>query len=764
MKFGIGQSVRREEDPRLLKGLGAYLDDQPAAGALRAIFVRSPIPHARILDVDATAARAAPGVLAVLLGDELEAEGVNDIDAVTVPNRDGARAPRPQRPLIAADRVRFAGEPVAMVLARTRAEAVDAAELVEVDYEELPAVVDTAQAEHAEGSALHAGAPGNLAFDWAYGNETEVDARIAQAAHRVEIELVNNRIVGSPMEPRGAIGHWDANEQKLHLAISGQNVWRTRDEVSVRLGLKPEHVRVTIGDVGGGFGTKAMTYPEYTAVAYACRKTGFPVRWIADRSEAFLSDAMGRDHVTCAVGAFDNEFRLQALRVDSTVAMGAYLSPHGAIIPSVLLVKVLPGAYDFQHLFYSVHGVYTNTAPVDAYRGAGRPEANYVIERLMDIASREFGLCPMELRRRNFVSPDSFPYRSAAGEIYDVGEFKRVLTRAGQEADIEGFAERRKVSAGRGKLRGLGVAYYVECILGDRDEHAELRLMEDGCWELLVGTQSNGQGHATSYKQILHDAIGISPKKVRVVEGDSERIPAGGGTGGSRSVTAQGFALIRASDALVELLRKEAEEALEADSADIEFEPGLFRVVGSDRTVSVDSIAERAIQQGRAPSLSARVLATLPERAFPNGCHICEVEIDPETGEVRVVRYAAVDDFGLLINPLLVEGQVHGGVVQGIGQAILEHAFYDNDGQLITGSFMDYALPRADSMPNMVFRSEPIPSTTNPLGMKGCGEAGTVGALPAVANSVLDALWELGIRHVDMPMTPARIWQLISSA
>ncbi len=764
MKFGTGQPVRRREDVRLVTGRGTYLDDSHPHDELRAVFVRSPAAHAILEHVDISAAIRSDGVAAILTGADLEAAGVNDIGAVTIRNRDGSICARPKRPLLAVERLRMVGEPVALVLAESLAAAEDAAEQIGIVYEEIPAIAATGAATREGAPQLHAEAPRNIAYEWAIGDEKAVDAKLKSAAHRVEIRLINNRIVGCPMEPRGAIAHWDAAEEALHVRVSAQNVWRVSREIASRLGLRTEQVRVTIGDVGGGFGIKAPTYPEYTAIAFAARRFGRGVRWISDRSEAFLSDSMGRDHVTCAIAGFDENLRLAALRVESDVAMGAYLSPHGTFIPSELVAKVLPGAYEFEHLFFAARGVYTNTTPVDAYRGAGRPEGIYVIERLMDAAARKFGVDPLDLRKRNFVPPDRFPYRNASGETMDSGDYRRVADRARQEADVDGFPARRAESARRGKLRGLGIAFYVEVILGATDERAQLRLAEDGIWELLVGTQSNGQGHETAYLQILADGTGLNPDRVRIIQGDSERIPAGGGTGGSRSVTTQGAAILAAAEQLIEALRKEAEEALEAASEDIEFCNGEFRIMGSDRAVSIDALTSLAIERGAGERLHVRVHTELPARSYPNGCHICEAEVDPETGRVSIDRYLAVDDFGRLINPLLAEGQVHGGVAQGIGQAVLEHAVFDEEGQLLTGSFMDYAIPRASDLPCIRFIHEPVPSPANPLGMKGCGEAGTIGALPTTSNAVLDALWEAGVRHVDMPLTPARVWGWLQEA
>ncbi len=756
MKFGIGQPAPRVEDPRLLRGAGSFLDDAPPEdGEVAALFLRSPMAHAVLRSIDAEAARGMPGVAAVILGSDLDGAGVNDTSAVALTCADGKPMPRPRRPLIASRRVRYVGEPVALVLADTLHQARDAAEAVEVDYDELPAAPHTAHA--GDGLDLHPEAPGNVAFDWEAGDAEATDAELARCAHRVEVELVNNRVAAVPLEPRGAIARWDAENQTLHLAVGSQGVWRVRDEICLRLGLDAERVWVTTGDVGGGFGAKTMPYPEYTAVAYAARSLGRGVRWVADRSESFLSDAQGRDHAVRAVAGFDGGLRLRALKVDSLVALGAYLSQHGAVIPSKLLANVLPGAYDFGCMHYRARGVYTSTTPVDAYRGAGRPEANYIVERVMDLAARELGVDKFEIRRRSLVR--AFPYRNAAGATYDSGDYQRLLARAEREA--EGFANRRAESESKGCLRGLGLACYVESILGSPEERAALVPLEDGGWELRVGTQSTGQGHATSYLQLLLQRTGIPPERVQVAQGDSRAIPFGGGTGGSRSLTVQGAAIEEASQRLVERLMEEAEDALEVDRLDIEHESGVYRAAGSDRTVTGLELEERIRGRGDIDSLRVDATALLERRSFPSGCHLCEVEIDRATGAARIDRYLAVDDFGTLVNPMLVEGQVFGGVAQGLGQAMMEHACFDGDGQPMAGSFMDYAMPRAADMPIMRFASEPTPTDANPLGVKGCGEAGTVGALPAVVNAVADALWEAGVRDVQPPMTPCRIWSLL---
>lgn len=764
MKFGTGQPVRRREDVRLVTGRARFLADNPAGDALCAAFLRSPVAHGILKRIDTAPALGLPGAKAVLTGADLEADGVNDIGAVTIRDRTGARCPRPKRPLLAYDRVRCVGEPIALVLADSAATARDAAELIEFEIDELPAAAHVEQAVLPDAAQLHPEAADNIAYHWTLGNRVEVEARLAEAAHRVRLSLVNNRVAGCPLETRGATATWDAVRKKLKLEVSAQNAWRVQHEVMQRLDLRSDQVHVRVGDVGGGFGTKAPTYPEYTLVAHAARQLGRPVRWIADRSEAFLSDCMGRDHATRAEAGFDDSFRLQAMKVESDVAMGAYLSPHGSFIPSELVAKVLPGAYDFRHLLFSVRGVYSNSTPVDAYRGAGRPEGIYVIERVMDLAARQFGIDPIELRLRNFVPAAGFPYLNASGETMDSGDYAKVAERARREADIAGFPARRELSRTNGKLRGIGIAFYVEVILGAMDERARIRLAEDGMWELLVGTQAIGGGHETAFLQVLCERTGLDPNQVRLVQGDTDLVPVGGGTGGSRSLTAQGAAILEASDCLVAQLRREAEEEFEAAAADIAFRDGMFRVSGTDRRLHVDELADRIRKRGGERRIDARAHATVARRSFPNGCHVCEAEVDPETGQTRLDRYLAVDDFGRLINPLLVEGQVHGGIAQGFGQAVMEHARFDLDGQLLTGSFMDYALPRAGDLPSFRFLHEPTPTSANPLGVRGCGEAGTIGSLSAVTNAVYDALWQAGVRHVDMPLTPARIWEWLREA
>ncbi|RED14187.1 xanthine dehydrogenase family protein molybdopterin-binding subunit [Pontivivens insulae] len=757
-KFGVSQSVRRKEDDRFLTGQGRYVDDIAPAGSAIATFVRAPVAHARIESIDITDALEVEGVLAVYTAADLDGKLVNTMDASVVKNRDGSKGAAPMRPILAADRVCHAGEAVAMVVAETRQAGLDAAELVMVDYDDLPVHLDTAIG----GDAIHAEAPDNIAYDWAHGDEARVAAIFDGAAHTVSLDLIDNRVFANPLEPRGCYAEVEGD--RLHLALNGQGVWGTRDALAKKLGLDKSQVRVTNPDVGGGFGMKSFDYPEHFMTAFAARELQRPVRWMADRGEGHLTDAGGRDLVTTAEAAFDADHKLIALRFHTLSNLGGYNSGYGQFIQSELALKVMPGTYDVQDTFFHVQGIYTNTTPIDAYRGAGRPEAIYAIERLMDQCARELGVNPQELRRKNFIPKDAFPYTSAAGELYDVGDFHRVLDRAEVEADLAGFEARRAASAAEGKYRGLGLCYYIESILGSQDETTKIEFVEDGSVNLYVGTQSNGQGHETVFAQILHERAGIPFEAINFVQGDSDRIAKGGGTGGSRSVTMQGNSINATADEMIRKYRPLAEEELEVASADIEFDSGQFKVVGTDKGVSLMDLAAKAREKAMAELLVTELENTVAARSFPNGAHFAEVEVDPDTGKTQVVKYTVVDDFGVLMNPMLAEGQVHGGVAQGIGQAITEQVVYDEDGQLMSGSFMDYAMPRAYDVPWMHFHTELVPSTANEIGMKGCGEAGTVGALAAVTNAALDAVWEAGVRHIDMPLTPVRMWTWLNEA
>ncbi|WP_170331289.1 xanthine dehydrogenase family protein molybdopterin-binding subunit [Ruegeria arenilitoris] len=754
-KFGKSQSVKRTEDQRFLTGQGQYMDDAIPGDALHAVFFRSPVAHGEITSLDLDAAREADGVHLVLTIDDLTDAGFDtEMSATVVPNRDGSSGAAPARHMLAKGRVRFVGEPVAVVIADTLEQAHDAVELIWMDTDDLPAKLDL----QAGGETLHPEAPNNRAFDWGMGDEAATEAAFQAAARTVSLNVHDNRVIVNSIEPRGCQA--SMSDGRLHFSYGGQGVWGMKAQLAQKLKLDAESIRVTTPDVGGGFGMKAMPYPEYFSIAVAAMKLDRPVHWMSGRTEAMLSDHHGRDLTSLAELAFDENNRITAYRVHSKVNLGAYNSHFGQAIQTNLFSKVLMGVYDVQATYLRVEGFYTNTTQVDAYRGAGRPEAIYVLERVMDRAARELGVDPWELRRRNFIRPDAFPYWTATGETYDVGDFNMVLSRAGEQT--QGFAGRKAKDAERGLIRGQGLCYYIESILGDPSEGAKVEFCEDGTVNLYVGTQSNGQGHETVYAQFLSDQTGIPADRINVVQGDSDRLAQGGGTGGSRSVTTQSNATLVTVDTMVAAFTPYLANKMGVEESDVNFDHETFRAPGSNLTPTLIEAADMARADGRTDLLQHEARATLEARSYPNGAHVAEVVIDSYTGVVTVDRYTVVDDFGNLINPMLAEGQVHGGVVQGIGQALNEHVVHDAEGQLLTATFMDYALPRAADVPMIKFTSAPVPSTANPMGMKGCGEAGTVGALAAVANAVQDALWDHGVRQADMPFTPHKVWELLT--
>lgn len=754
-KFGKSQPAGRREDLRFLTGKGQYVDDIAPAGALHAIFLRSMVAHGEITALDLSAAREMPGVHLVLDAAGLEALGVElGMKGARLKNADGTMGAGPERPVLARDRVRHVGEAVAVIVAETVAQAKDAAEAIVLDIDEAPAILAMTPGRE----AIHPEAPGNLAYDWEAGNAAATDAAFAAAAHHVSLEVIHNRIIVNAMEPRGAWADWA--DGRLHFCVNGQGVWNQKGELARMLNLPREAVRVTNPDVGGGFGMKAMTYPEYVVIAAASRALVRPVRWISERTEGMLTDNAGRDLVAQAELAFDADLKITGYRVNLVSNLGAYNSQFAQPIQSELFSKVLTGVYDIQAAHMRAVGVYTNTTPVDAYRGAGRPEAILTLERVVDEAARVLRADPFDLRSRSFIK--SFPYKTVVGELIDVGDFDRVLARAKVEGEVAGFAARQAEARARGKLRGLGLATYIECILGDATETARLTLDADGGATLYVGTQSNGQGHETVYARMVSEQTGIDLDKVRIIQGDSDAIATGGGTGGSRSVTVQGTATRATVQTVLAAFRDFLSD--EWQVAGVEFDGLAFGAPGTNLRLTLAEAAEIARNRGRTDLLDTSRKTTLDGRSFPNGAHIAEVEIDPQTGALTLDRYTVVDDFGTLIAPELAVGQVHGGVAQGFGQAVTEVGVYDAQGQLLTASFMDYAMPRADDLPMFHFATEPVPSIMNPLGMKGCGEAGTVGALGAVSNAVRDALAQAGVGRVDMPFTPLRIWTLLEEA
>ena len=757
-KFGKSQSVSRTEDHRFLTGKGQYVDDIAPDGALFAFVFRSPVAHGDITELDVADARASAGVKAVITAEDLRAAGiVAGMDAAVLENQDGTKAAAPRRPLLAEDRVRFLGEAVAVVIAETLAQASDAAELIGFDYQEL----DTHLALQEGGPSIHEEAPLNRAFDWCAGDQLATSKAFDKAAHHIRLSIADNRIIACSLEPRGCFAEW--KDSRLHLCVNGQGVWGTKSRLAKILNLPDAEIRVTNPDVGGGFGMKAMDYPETFICAHAARQLGRPVRWMSERSEAMVSDNSGRDLVSIGELAFDVDHKIIGYWVSTLCNLGAYNSQYAQPIQTELFAKVLTGPYDIPTAFLSVKGIYTNTTQVDAFRGAGRPEAIYVLERVMDRAARALKIDGWELRRKNFIAPDAFPYQTVTGALYDVGDFSNVLTSAEQAADRRGFSVRKSNSQAKGRLRGLGLCYYIESILGDPSETAKVLFQSDGTVEILVGTQSNGQGHETAFAQFLADQTGIPAHLIKVIQGDSDRIAKGGGTGGSRSATAQNNATLAAVTTMIEAFSNYLADKSGVEPHEITFDDEQFRVAGSNLTPTMLELAKMARMDGHDDLLSHQATAKLNAQSFPNGAHVAEVEVDPDTGQVELISYVVVDDFGHMLNPMLVEGQVHGGVTQGVGQALCEHVVYDADGQLLTGSLMDYALPRARDVPFFQFKTQPLPSTANVLGIKGCGEAGTVGALAAVANAVQDALWDQGVTQADMPFTPLRVWTLLNT-
>ncbi|HEX7967639.1 MAG TPA: xanthine dehydrogenase family protein molybdopterin-binding subunit [Stellaceae bacterium] len=767
VKFGIGQPVTRIEDPTLLRGAGRYTDDVNVAGQAYAVMVRSRIAHGTIRAIEAAEARAMPGVLGVYTGADLGGYGPIK-PGIAVPNRDGSPMRAPPRPALPAERVRFVGEAVAFVVAETASQAKDAAEVVICDIDPLPAMTSPKQAVTAGAPRLHSEAPDNIALDYHYGDSAAVAAAFARAAHVTRLDIVSNRIVVSAMEPRAAIGQYDAAADRWTLHVGCQGVFGLRNTLAKDvLAVAPERVHVLTGHVGGSFGMKASVFPEYVCILHAARALGRPVKWADERSESFLSDHHGRDHEMTAELALDAEGHFLALRLTGFGNAGAFVV---ATLPyTINAVKNVVGVYKTPLVEVSSKGVLTNTTPTGAYRGAGRPEGNYYIERLIDTAAAEMGIDRIELRRRNHIRAEAMPYKAPSGMTYDSGEFTAVLDKALHLADWDGFARRKEQSRARGRLRGRGIGSYLEVTAPPSKEMGGIRFDADGGITMITGTLDYGQGHASPLAQVLVQRLGIPFGRIRLLQGDSDALIAGGGTGGSRTMMASGTALVQASEQVIARGREIAGFVLEAAAADIEFADGRFTIAGTDRSIGLMELAARLrnglkLPAGVPPSLDVGLVSDNPPSAFPNGCHIAEVEIDPETGAIEVVKYAMVNDFGTIINPLLAEGQAHGGIVQGIGQALMERTFYDGDGQLLSGSYMDYALPRAGDAPMFGFASHPVPAKTNVLGVKGCGEAGCAGSLPAVMNAVVDALSAHGVRHIDMPATPERVWRAIQAA
>jgi aerobic carbon-monoxide dehydrogenase large subunit len=768
----VGAPLKRTEDERLLTGRGRYAEDWSAPGQSHAAFVRSPHAHADVVAVEAAPALALPGTLAVFVGRDLVADGVGSIPTLVaergggIRNRDGSTFAEPTWWPLVVDRVRHVGEPVAVVVAETAAAAWDAAQAVAVRYAPRPAVVDGLAALRAGAPRLHPDVAGNRVYDWQCGDVEATARAIAEAHHVTRLTVVDNRLVTCFLEPRAALAAWDAATGRYTLHASLQSVHQLAANLARILGVAADRVRCVTGDVGGGFGSKIQPYPEYVALAWAARRLGRPVRWVSSRSEGFVTDAQSRDHVLEGELALDATGRVTALRVHSTSNVGAYVAPSIPVSTLSNMERMISGLYAIPAIHLRVEGVLTNTVPINVYRGVGRLECVYTVERLIERAARETGRDRVALRRANLVR--TFPYRSATGALYDSGDYVARLDEALELADVAGFAARRAAAAARGKLRGLGIGPYLEGTGGVPQEFAEVRVLPSGIVEVPMGSQSQGQGHETVFAQVVAERLGVPLESVRVVMGDTDRVAHGVGTFASRSMVRGGSAALEASEAVVALGRTMSAHLLEAAPADVELVDGAFRVVGTDRAVGIFDVA-RAAAAGTLPAelgttLGAARMHANPAFAFANGCEVCEVEVDPETGAVEVVALTIVDDCGRPVNPLIVHGQHHGAVAQGIGQALIERCVYDADGQLLSGSFLDYAIPRADDLPDIAVVSRDVPSPTNPLGVKGAGEGATVGAPGAVIHALLDALAPLRVTHIDMPATPARVWQAIHDA
>jgi carbon-monoxide dehydrogenase large subunit len=782
---GMGASVKRREDRRFLLGKGKFTDDISLTGQTWAVFVRSPYAHAAIRSVDASAARSAPGVLAVLTGDDVAADGLGGIPCGwLVKNKDDSPMVEPPHPALAQGKVRHVGDPVAMVIAATRAQARDAAQLVEVDYDPLPAVALLRDAVADGAPKVWDEAAGNLCFDWHLGDAAATDAEFSGAAHVVSIDLVNNRIVPNAIEPRAANGHYDTAEDRYTLYTTSQNPHLTRLLLGAFSLKVPEHrLRVVAPDVGGGFGSKIFHYAEELLVLWASKRVGRPVKWTSDRTEAFQSDAHGRDHISHAELALDADGKFRGLRVRTLANMGAYLSTFAPAIPTYLYATLLSGPYVIPAIYAEVKAVFTNTVAVDAVRGAGRPEATYLLERLVDKAAREMGIDRVKIRRQNLIKPDQFPYQTPVALQYDIGDYPATLDLALQSIDYPKLDERKEASKARGKLRGFGISTYIEACgiapsalvgaLGARAglyEAASVRVHPTGSVTVFTGTHSHGQGHETTFAQLVVEKLGVAFDNVEIVHGDTDRIPFGMGTYGSRSAAVGGSAIYKAIDKIIDKGKKVAAHLLEANVADIEFADGKYRVAGTDREKTFGEIAFAAYVPHNypidsvEPGLEDTAFYDPKNFTFPGGCHCVEVEVDPETGVVEVTDVAIADDVGVVINPMIVDGQAHGGLAQGIGQALLEECVYDPSGQLLSGSYMSYCMPRASDLPMFRVGNHVTACTHNPVGIKGVGEVGAIGVPPAVINAVIDALSPLGVTHIEMPATAEKVWRAIRAA
>jgi carbon-monoxide dehydrogenase large subunit len=768
-QYAIGRPVLRKEDATLLRGQGRYTDDISLNGQAHAYILRSRHAHGRIRSIDIAKAKAMPGVLGVYTGADLKAYGTLQ-SALPFKNRDGSEMKKPGRPALPTDKVRFVGDPIACVVAETLLQAKDAAEAIEVDIEPLPVVTQPEDAVRPGAPAIFDDVPGNVALDFHYGDSEKVAAAFARAAHTVKLRLVNNRLIVNAIEPRAAIASYDRASERFTLYSVSQGVMGLKAGLVNVMKVAPDRMRVVTGNVGGSFGMKAQVYPEYVCILHAARELGRPVKWTDERSTSFVSDNHGRDHVQTAELALDSEGHFLAVRLTGYGNLGGFQGAMAPQPPTLNIVRNVASLYRTPLLEVSTKCVFTNTTFVSPYRGAGRPEGNYFMERLIDYAAAETGFDRIELRRKNQIRRSDIPYKAASGATYDSGDFPAILRQALEAADWKGFGKRRRESKRRGRLRGIGVGCYLEVTAPASKEMGGISFDPDGGITIRTGTLDYGQGHATPFAQVLCERLGVPFEKVRLLQGDSDELLAGGGTGGSRSMMNSGQAIVEAADKVIEQGRQIASHALEAAASDIEFRDGRFVVAGTDRSIGIMELADKLrtgalkLPPDAPQSLDVKHVSDGAPSAYPNGCHVCEVEIDPDTGEIEIVKYTAVNDFGTIINPMLVDGQTHGGVVQGIGQTLLEHTVYDEQGQLLTGSYLDYAMPRAHHVPDFAVYSHPVPARTNPLGVKGCGEAGCAGSLTSIMNAVVDALSVYGIKHIDMPATPQRVWRAIQDA
>lgn len=774
-KFGMGQPIRRIEDHRFVTGTGLYTDDVNRPNQAWMAVLRSPHAHATITGIETDDAKAADGVLGVYTNSDLEVAGFTGLPFDSCPPGPDGKVPAvPDRPILAKDKVRYVGEPVAVVVADTLAQARDAAELIMVDYDELSAVADMSAALADGAPQIFDSVSGNLLVHWSMGDKDATEAAFAKADKVISIDLINNRIAPTALEPRGALAEYDSETGRYTLTTGSQGSHKLREWITGKNGRKAadipvENLRVICPDVGGGFGMKNFLFNEPLAALFATKVVGRPVKWTGDRTESFLNDTHGRDQINHAELATTNDGKFIAIRVSSLGNVGAYVSQFGAMIPTMAGCGMLCGCYDLEAAHVDVKVTMTNTTPVDAYRGAGRPEAAYVVERLVDKAARTLGIAPDEIRRRNFIAPEKFPHKTPLGMPYDSGEYAKLMAMAMERADWAGFEDRRKSSSAEGKLRGLGMSYYIEACGGGPTEYAQVSVDENGKVLVKSGSQNNGQGQETTFSQLAADTLGIEMDDVEIRMGDTDDIEKGSGTGGSRALAAGGSGVVDTIEAFLENGKKVAANLLEAAEVDLEYADGSFRIAGTDRTASLAEVAKASFNDSLRPESVEPGLVTSVEQTpnsptFPNGCHLCEIEIDQATGAIEFKNYVIEDDIGRILNPLMLTSQIMGGCGQGIGQALYEESMYDESGQLVNGSFMDYTMPRADNVPMFDFHYTEVPSPSNRLGVKGAGEAGTIGSTPAVANAVIDALAPLGILEIDMPLTPLKIWQAIQNA